>query len=189
MTVTDWVMDTYLNNQNDEIDLEPAKNFTFVWSVFENFSKNHIFSGHTMINQEFINWAKALNLDSLPTTIKESNLNKEIDREHIQNIDKAFNHFYQKFTADTHAFITVLYNQEIIQVEREKDKFIEFKNDLDDKNVIDEIIFLYFISKRMRNKFFHRIKSIVDVSKDKKEFNKINEYLMAIIGLIEDYED
>ena len=59
---------------------------------------------------------------------------------------------------------------------------------IDNTKIQSKICFLFFITKRIRNKFFHGIKSIGQVSQDHKEFDMSSEYLISIISLIENYE-
>lgn len=191
MSVTEWVIDTYTKKSDEEINLEPSKNFTFIWSLFEAFSKQSIFSQENLVNQEFIDWINSLTITTTTMGIRISNmpLQNTIDENLVEKIQSSFNHFYQLYLNDTIAFVNKLYNQNIKQVEREKNKFNDFMSTFDKNLVKHKMIFLYFIAKRMRNKFFHGIKSISDVSNDHKEFEKISEFLIPIISLIEDYKN
>lgn len=64
---------------------------------------------------------------------------------------------------------------------------MNFVKSLKKQNIMDKIIFLFHIAKRMRNKFFHGIKKVGEIISEQKEFEKINRYLVSIISLIEHY--
>jgi hypothetical protein len=188
MSITEWVVANYSNTDKD-INLEAAKNFTFIWSLFENMAKQRIFTGETLKFDEFFEWVDSLIIEKIPTgiSITDSVTGNFIDNNLIENINKSFNHFYQKYSQNNKGFLDLLYNQEISQVLKEKMKFEEYIKNIDKANIKNKICFLFFITKRIRNKFFHGIKSIGQVSKDYKEFEKSSEYLISIISLIENY--
>lgn len=190
MSITEWVVTTYTKNYDKKCNLESAKNFTFIWSLFENMAKQRIFTGETLKYDEFLTWVDSLIVERLPIgiSITDPITHNVIDNILIRNIDKAFNHFYQKYLKDNDGFINLLYNQEILQVSKEKIKFEDFMKIIDNTKIQSKICFLFFITKRIRNKFFHGIKSIGQVSQDHKEFDMSSEYLISIISLIENYE-
>ncbi len=184
MSVTQWVYNTY---SSDEKGLQESKNFVFVWSLFENQVKNTI--GNDFSISAFDSWVQALeiNQEQNGISIKEPSTENYIERELIRYINDAFNHFYQKYTKDNAQFINYLYNQPDNLTQKAKTKFIDFVTSFDKKNIRDKIIFLFHISKRIRNKFFHGIKNIGEIKSEQKEFEKINGYLIAILSLIEQY--
>jgi len=188
MSVTQWVITKYTEN-NEDLNLEPAKNFSFVWSLFEHMSKGFIFQEDSLKFAEFLGWANALQIHSENgrLIITDTRSQKSISGELVDNIHRSFNHFYQKYTKNNQSFIDLIFNQNTPQVTKEKNRFIEFMQECDKSKMQHKISFLYFIAKRMRNKFFHGIKSISQVSEDHKEFEKICEYLIAVISLFEDY--
>lgn len=161
-TTTEWVISTYTNNEAiKEGNLEPAKNFVFIWSLFEHISKREkVFSGESLKFAEFQKWSNSLIFESNlgKVTLKNPRNGKVISKRMIEKIDKSFNHFYQKYNSDKNEFIKVLYNQNTPQVNKEKEKFISFVDSMDNKKIQDKIIFLFFVAKRMRNKFFYGIK-------------------------------
>lgn len=189
-TTTDWVINIYTNKINEKVNLEPAKNFVFIWSLFEYMSKRNIFSSMYLRYSEFKAWADSLIFKNNrgKITLQNPKNGKEINKRLIDNIDKAFNHFFQRYNNDKNEFISILYNQNLRQVDEEKNKFINFINEMDKHKIQDKIIFLFFVVKRMRNKFFHGIKEIDQVSKDYKEFECSNKYLISIIELIGNYD-
>ena len=184
MTETEWIVRQYLyqsNNSEMDLNLEDAKNFVFIWSLFESQS-------HEILNvKKFEEWAKNLKIRNrdFKTEIVNNRLNNTIYGELVESVDKSFNHFYQKYKNDPENFINYLYNQDIKNVNMEKSEFIRFTTDMDDKNKTHKIIFLFFISKRIRNKFFHGVKCIADVSREHKEFELINKFLISISSLLE----
>lgn len=184
MSVTEWIYNTY---NSDEKGLKESKNFVFVWGLFENQIKNTI---GTLYTSDFNSWVQVLEIKQELTgiSIKEPNTGKYIDTKLIDYINKAFNHFYQKYTNDSEKFINHLYNQTDKQTENAKARFLDFVASMDNKNIRDKIVFLFHIAKRMRNKFFHGIKEIGDIIDEQKEFEKINGYLVSIISLIEQYD-
>ena len=190
-TTTEWVINTYANNKtNKEINLEPAKNFVFIWNLFENMSKGEeVFLSQFLKFDEFQEWTNCLIFENNmgKITLKNPRNGKEISKRLIDKIDKSFNHFFQKYDSDKNEFISVLYNQDTPQVNKEKEKFISFADGMNKQIIQDKIMFLFFVTKRMRNKFFHGIKSKDQVSKDHKEFENCNQYLISIIELIGDY--
>lgn len=190
MSISEWVINQYTKNNTQNLNLESAKNFTFIWCIFEKFSRDNIFSSSTLINNEFINWAKLLKVERSISGIKLINCSQQnqIDMELVNNIHKVCNYFYQLYIKDKSDFVNVLYNQSDERVQREKKQFDRFMSNFKSEFIQDKIIFLYFIAKRMRNKFFHGIKSIDDISKDYKKFDMISEFLIAIISLIENYD-
>lgn len=190
-TTTEWVINTYTNNKaNWEDNLEPAKNFAFIWNLFEHMSKREkVFSSEYLKFEEFKEWSNSLIFENNTgkMSLKNPKNGKEISKRLIDKIDKSFNHFYQKFNNDKNEFISILYNQDTPQVNKEKEKFIIFVDSMNNKKIQDKIVFLFFVTKRMRNKFFHGIKKIDQVSKDHKEFECSNQYLISIIELIGNY--
>lgn len=190
MSVTEWVIDAYTKDIDSEVNLESAKNFTFVWVIFENMAKKRIFSEEALKFEEFFNWVNTLEIVGVPNamSITDSVTGNKIEDHLIKGIHASFNHFYQKYLNDSSAFTNLLYNQDIPQVLKEKKRFTEFMETIDRFKIQDKISFLFFITKRIRNKFLHGIKSISQVSKDHKEFEKASKYLIAIISLIEKYD-
>ncbi|MDN4600669.1 MULTISPECIES: hypothetical protein [Paenibacillus] len=188
MSVTQWVIEMYTKEEQD-LNLESAKNFSFVWSLFEHMSKGAIFQGDNLPASEFLAWINSLQIqyENGNLTIINTEARKDISGDLVSNIYKSFNHFYQKYENDSEGFIELLYAQSITPVIKEKERFIAFMQVCDKSKMQDKIYFLFFIAKRMRNKFFHGIKSIGEVSRDHKEFERISEYLISIISLFEDY--
>ncbi|MFD5853163.1 hypothetical protein ACFWGC_23715 [Cytobacillus pseudoceanisediminis] len=183
MSVTQWVYNTY---SSDEKGLQESRNFVFVWSLFENQIKN--FTGN-LRTSSFDKWVQTLEIkqEQNGISIKEPSTENYIENELIGYINKAFNHFYQKYTNDNKQFLNHLYNQTDDQTQDAKTRFQDFLTSFDKKNIRDKIIFLFHISKRIRNKFFHGIKNIDEITSEQKEFEKINGYLIAILSLIEQY--
>ncbi len=183
MSVTQWVYNTY---NSDEKGLQQSKNFVFIWGLFENQLNNTI--GKLNI-PNFDLWVQDLEISQGQNgmSIKEPNTENYIEGELIGYINKAFNHFYQKYTNDTVQFINHLFNQTDKQTQQAKTKFMDFTNLFNKKSIRDKIIFLFHIARRMRNKFFHGIKNIGEIKTEQKEFEKVNGYLVAIISLIEQY--
>jgi len=72
-------------------------------------------------------------------------------------------------------------------VQKERKKFEDFMTVFDKDKIQDKMYFLFFITKRIRNKFFHGIKNPIEVSKDYKAFEKANSYMISIIALIDEY--
>lgn len=187
MSITEWVLQTY-NAQNS--GLEEAKNFTFIWSLFENHSRGSIFKSNNMRISDFEAWVNSLDIktDKFSLVIEDKNSNNSISNGLIDNINKSFNHFYQKYDKDKEVFLNLVFNQNDAMTQRAKGYFKTFAESMDKTRIQSKIIFLFYIAKRMRNKFFHGIKSIEDVKQDSKEFEKISGYLISIISLIEKYD-
>lgn len=185
MSITEWVLKTY---STDENGLEEAKNFAFIWSLFENQSSTSIFTGNMKIS-EFANWVKNLDIkqESFGLLIKDVNTKKEISGNLVDNINKSFNHFHQKFLNNENLFLNTLFNQSDKHTIKNKANFEKIAKSLNKTDIRDKILFLFIIAKRMRNKFFHGIKEIDGIKSDHKEFKKINGYLIAILSLIENY--
>lgn len=99
MSITEWVLSTY--NTNDQ-GLEEAKNFTFIWSLFENQSRTSIFATDTMKISEFKAWNNKLDIKqkSNGLVIKDVKTGNEISGKLVDEINKSFNHFYQKYMKD-----------------------------------------------------------------------------------------
>ncbi len=183
MSVTEWVIQRYNSNEKG---LEESKNFVFIWSLFECQIKNVISNLNT---SDFKTWVGKLEItqEHNGISIKEPNTENYIDGELIDNINKAFNHFHQLYTNDSNNFINHVFNQTDRYTNDAKIRFLNFVNSFDKKNTKDKIVFLFHIAKRMRNKFFHGIKNIGGIKNEQKEFKKINEYLISILSLIEQY--
>ncbi len=185
MSITEWVLSTYNTDNNG---LEEAKNFAFIWSLFENQSSKNIFSDKMKFS-EFKIWANTLDIkqevDGMH--IKDVQTGNEISGSLVDEINKSFNHFYQKYSSDDNIFLNTLFNQGDSFTLSSKASFVKFTKSLKTNDIRDKILFLFIIAKRMRNKFFHGIKNIGDIKSDHKEFKKINGYLIAIISLIENY--
>lgn len=186
MSITEWVLNTY--NTQDK-SLEAAKNFTFIWSLFENQSREKIFDSNMRIS-EFKLWVDKLEIkrNAVGLVIEDIENHNYISGELIDNIDKAFNHFYQKYNKNKEEFSVLLFNQTDEQTQRAKNYFEGFAESMDRTKIQSKVIFLFYIAKRMRNKFFHGIKSIGEVKEHSKEFEKISGYLISIISLIENYD-
>ncbi|MED3794441.1 hypothetical protein P4571_18590 [Niallia alba] len=183
MSVTKWVYEQYESNEKG---LKHSSHFVLIWGLFENQLNNTI---SKLDIQNFNLWVQNLEITQGQNgmSIKEPNTEKYIDSELIGYINKAFNHFYQKYTNDSVKFINHLYNQTDKQTQQAKTKFYDFTTSFNKKNIRDKIIFLFHIARRMRNKFFHGIKKIEEIKTEQKEFEKVNGYLIAIITLIEQY--
>lgn len=104
MSITEWVLNTY--NTQDK-GLEAAKNFTFIWSLFENQSREKIFDSNMRIS-EFKLWVDKLKIkrNAVGLVIEDIENHNYISGELIDNIDKAFNHFYQKYNKKKYDFET-----------------------------------------------------------------------------------
>ncbi|MEK4171334.1 hypothetical protein [Lysinibacillus sp. Y5S-8] len=187
MSITEWVLQTY-NAQNS--GLEEAKNFTFIWSLFENHSRGSIFKSDNMRISDFEAWVNSLDIktDKFSLVIEDKKSNNSISNGLIDNINKSFNHFYQKYDKDKEVFLNLVFNQNDAMTQKAKGYFKTFAESMDKTRIQSKIIYLFYIAKRMRNKFFHGIKSIEDVKQDSKEFEKISGYLISIISLIEKYD-
>ena len=184
-SVTEWVLCKY---NSEEEGLQESKNFVFIWNLFENQSKDIIFTSDLKL-VEFKNWVKSLIVrrDIIGICICEATTGNSISGNLLNNIDKAFNHFFQLYKKDSNKFLDTLFNQTDGITQNSKARFQQFSESLNISDIKDKIVFLFMIAKRMRNKFFHGIKSIGDIKSDQKHFKKINEYLIAIISLIEEY--
>ncbi|PDZ28252.1 hypothetical protein CON85_12250 [Bacillus toyonensis] len=185
MSITEWVLSTYNTDSNG---LEEAKNFVFIWSLFENQSSENVFSDKMKFS-EFKLWVNTLDIkqESVGLVIRDVQTGNEINSNLVDEINKSFNHFYQKYSSDESLFLNTLFNQADEFTLSNKASFVRFAKSLRKNDIRDKILFLFFIAKRMRNKFFHGIKNIGDIKSDHKEFKKINGYLIAIISLIENY--
>lgn len=185
MSITEWVLETY---NTDDNGLEEAKNFTFIWSLFENQSRPRIFRDKMYFN-EFKKWVNNLDIkqESMGLLIRDVKSDNEISGNLVNGIHKAFNHFYQKYKNDDKLFVNTLFNQLDEYTQRNKESFERFTKSFKVDDIRDKILFLFLIAKRMRNKFFHGIKNIGDIKRDHKEFQKINKYLISIISLLEKY--
>jgi len=190
---TEWVVDVYskgLVNDTTKVNIEPAKTFVFIWSIFENMTKQQVFSGESLVFQEYKDWLDALNYDRLKRQISNShNLAKveSIKGDLVENIFTSFNHFHQKYQKDQTAFLDYLYNQNTKQVQKERAKFEDFMKVFNKDRIQDKMYFLFFVTKRIRNKFFHGIKKPIEVSKDHKEFEKASDYMISVVALIDEY--
>lgn len=149
MSITEWVISTYTRNTSKEINLEPAKNFSFIWSLFEHMAKQRIFAGELLTYDEFFTWVNSLKVEELSNeiSITDSETGNKIDKELIKNIDNAYNHFYQKYCKNKIMFVDFLYNQSTTQVIKEKAKFEEFMIINGMNNIQNKICFLFFIIK------------------------------------------
>lgn len=187
MSITEWVINTY---NTEEYELEEAKNFVFIWSIFENQSRSRIFSTDQLKMREFKVWNNNLLLTSNITGlfIKDLKSGNEISGDLVNEINKSFNHFYQRYKKDDQVFLDTLFNQTDSYTLIAKKSFKNFAKSIKQNNIKDKILFLFLVAKRMRNKFFHGIKNINDIKTDQKEFGKINAYLISIISLIENYK-
>ncbi|QFK71670.1 hypothetical protein F7984_10735 [Pradoshia sp. D12] len=185
MSITEWVLSTY---NTDDNGLEEAKNFAFIWSLFENQSNTKIFSDKMKFS-EFKLWVNTLDIKqaSVGLIIRDVQSGNEISGNLVDEINRSFNHFYQKYLSDNNLFLNTLYNQVDKFTLSNKASFEGFAKSLRKNDIRDKILFLFIIAKRMRNKFFHGIKKIGDIKSDQREFKKINGYLIAIISLIENY--
>lgn len=186
LSVTEWVLKVFDSKEGE--DLEEAKNFVFIWNLFENQSSEKIFTNGLKI-EEFKNWAKNLKIINTRTSISlhDEQTENTIDKNLIENIDNAFNYFHQEYMKSNDDFTDKLFDQSIPSVQNDLNRFKDFYQSIDTKDIRDKIIFLFFVAKRMRNKFFHGIKQIGEIKDDQKKFKKINEYLIAIISLLESY--
>lgn len=184
MSVTEWVYQKY---STDEKGLQESKNFVFIWSLFESQIKKSIGS---LDLSDIVSWVQVIEIkqEQNGISIKDPSSDNYIEKELIDYINKAFNHFYQQYLNDSEKFINHLYNQTDKQTEKAKTRFTDFVTSFDKKDIRDKIVFLFHIAKRMRNKFFHGVKNIGDIMSEQKEFEKINGYLVAIISLIEQYD-
>lgn len=192
MSIAQWVIDTYLNGERNEVvKLEAAKNFTFIWCLFEHIAGKDIFSSEGLKVDEFFNWISSLEIrgEFDGVVIVNPKNNCMIDGELVNYINNAFEHFYNMYKKDEDKFIEQLYREDIPMVRKEKDKFKTFSMGLDNNDIRNKIYFLFFVSKRMRNNFFHGIKKTYQVSQDSEEFKKSGEYLIAIMSLLDDAID
>ncbi|KAF5069634.1 hypothetical protein DSECCO2_231010 [anaerobic digester metagenome] len=69
MSVTEWVIDAYTKNVDSEVNLESAKNFTFVWVIFEDMAKKRIFSEEALKFDKFFNWVATLEIVGVPNAM------------------------------------------------------------------------------------------------------------------------
>ncbi|RFB44456.1 hypothetical protein [Bacillus sp. dmp10] len=185
MSITEWVLSTY---NTDNGGLEEAKNFTFIWSLFENQSSKSIFTDKMKFS-EFELWVNKLDIkrESVGLLIRDKQSGNEIGGNLVDGINKSFNHFYQKYKSDNKLFLDTLFNQRDKYTLASKKHFEGLAKSIKTNDIRGKVLFLFPIAKRMRNKFFHGIKNIEDIKSDHKEFKKINEYLISIISLIETY--
>lgn len=185
MSITEWVLSTY---NTDNSGLEEAKNFTFIWSLFENQSSKRIFTDKMKFDK-FELWVKNLDIkqESVGLLIRDEQSGNEISGNLVDGINKSFNHFYQKYKNNNKLFLDTLFNQGDKYTLSSKKHFEGLAKSIKTNDIRDKILFLFLIAKRIRNKFFHGIKNIGDIKSDHKEFKKINEYLISIISLIETY--
>ncbi|OAK17203.1 hypothetical protein CN554_13125 [Bacillus wiedmannii] len=185
MSITEWVLETY---NTDDNGLEEAKNFTFIWSLFENQSSKNIFTDKMQFSK-FKLWVNKLDIkrESVGILIRDEQSGNEINGNLVDAINKSFNHFYQKYKNNEKLFLDTLFNQRDEYTLSSKKLFERLAKSININNIRDKILFLFLVAKRMRNKFFHGIKNIGDIKSDHKEFKKINEYLISIISLIETY--
>ncbi|ADU29403.1 hypothetical protein [Evansella cellulosilytica] len=183
MSVTEWVLYRY---NSDDNGLEEAKNFVFIWGLFESQLKNVIGNLNTL---DFKSWGTSLEItqETIGIVITEPRTENCINGKLVDDINKAFNHFYQLYINDAHKFINHLYNQADNNTQKAKARFLDFAMTFNKRDIRDKIVFLFHIAKRMRNKFFHGIKNIGEILNEQKEFSKINVYLIAILSLIEQY--
>lgn len=183
MSVTEWVLNTY---NSDENGLEESKNFAFIWSLFESQVNNSIGNLRT---DNFEIWTQNLLVtqEQNGISIKEPDTENSIDGNLIDYINKAFNHFNQKYTNDNSQFTNHLFNRTDRLTQDAKTRFLNYTNSLNKRDIRDKIVFLFHIAKRMRNKFFHGIKNIGEIKSEQIEFKKINEYLISILSLVEQY--
>lgn len=185
MSITEWVLKTY---NTDENGLEEAKNFVFIWNLFENQSSNNIFSDKMRFS-EYKTWVNTLEVkqETLGLVIRDLETGNEINGNLVNGIHKSFNHFYQKYLNNENLFLNTLFNQADAPTIASKTSFERFAKSLKRNDIRDKILFLFIIAKRMRNKFFHGIKNIGDIKSDATEFKKVNGYLIAILSLLENY--
>lgn len=185
MSVTEWVLTTY---RSSDKDLEESKNLIFIWGLFENQFKNY--KGN-LDSSNFKSWMDSLDITQQPhgICIEEPTRQNSIDGKLVADVNKAFNHFYQLYINDSDKFINHVYNQTDRETQNAKARFLSFVTsiDFDKRDIRDKFVFLFHIAKRMRNKFFHGVKLIGEIKSEQREFKKINEYLIAVLSLIEKY--